>query len=120
MSKKTILVADDDPSILDALNIMLEEIGGYRVVTTTSGHSLLELQELPDLILLDLWMSGINGKEICAHLKANERTKNIPVIIFSANRDIKTIAESAQADDYIPKPFQMDDLLNKVSMHLPA
>ena len=114
-SKKKILVADDDPGILDVMNIMLHDVGGYHVETTTRGETVLEMQdEYPDLILLDLWMSGINGSEICERLKADEKTKDIPVIIFSANRDIQAISESVGADDYLAKPFQMNDLLDKV------
>lgn len=112
--RKKILVADDDQSILDVIKIMLEQVGGYEVSTTLDGESVLELQELPDLLLLDLWMSGIDGSEVCKSLKANQKTKDLPVIIFSANRDVDKISRSAGADDYIAKPFQMDDLLEKV------
>lgn len=113
--KKKIMVADDDPGILDVLNIMLAEIGGYDVTTTSNGQSVMDLKDnYPDLFLLDLWMSGIDGREVCEHLKSNEQTKHIPVIIFSANRDVKTIAESVGADDHLTKPFQMNDLLEKV------
>lgn len=113
--RKKILVADDDPSILEVMKIMLEQVGGYKVTTTTDGESVLDLRnELPDLVLLDLWMSGSDGSEICKSLKSNERTKNLPVIIFSANRDVDIISKSAGADDYLAKPFQMDDLLEKV------
>lgn len=116
INRKRILVADDDPAILDAIKIMLEEIGGYEVITTEDGHSVLEMErdDLPDLLLLDLWMSGINGKKICQTLKGNVTTRNLPIIIFSANRDIHDIATSAGADDYISKPFNMRDLLEKV------
>lgn len=112
--RKKILVADDDQSILDVIKIMLEQVGGYEVSTTVDGESVLELQELPDLLLLDLWMSGIDGSEVCKSLKANQKTKDLPVIIFSANRDVDKISQSAGADDYIAKPFQMDELLAKV------
>lgn len=112
--KKKILVADDDASILDVMTIMLQEMGGYDVDTTTKGETLLEMTTYPDLIVLDLWMSGINGSEICQRLKADEKTRQIPIIIFSANRDIRQISESVGADDYLAKPFQMKDLLEKV------
>ena len=113
--KKTVMVADDDASILDVIEIMLAEVGGYHVETTNDGKTLLELdKKLPNLILLDLWMSGVDGRDICMHLKANEHTRHVPVIIFSANRDIDTIAADAGADDYISKPFQMTELLEKV------
>lgn len=118
VNRKKILVADDDQSILDVMKITLEDIGGYEVLTTTDGESVLELGELPDLILLDLWMSGIDGREICKSLKEDQRTRHLPVIIFSANRDVKEISESAGANDYIAKPFQIDDLLKKVKVNL--
>lgn len=113
---KKILVADDDQSILDVLKLMLEQVGGYEVETTTDGESVLRLneEEYPDLILLDLWMSGIDGSEVCRSLKADEKTKHLPLIIFSANRDVKDISQKAGADDFIAKPFQMSDLLEKV------
>lgn len=114
--KKKILVADDDPNILDVMKIMLEDVGGYEVTTTMDGEYVLNLKnEHPDLILLDLWMSGMDGGKICKTLKDNEQTKDIPLIIFSANRDVATISRSAGADDYIAKPFQMSDLLEKVA-----
>lgn len=114
--KKRILVADDDPSILDVLKLMLEQVGGYDVSTTADGESVLELDEdLPDLILLDLWMSGIDGRDVCKSLKSNDRTKDLPLIIFSANRDVELISRTAGADDFLAKPFQMDELLSKVA-----
>lgn len=114
--KKKILIADDDYDILDAMKIMLQEMGGYDVHVTTDGHSVLDCNNLePDLIFLDLWMCGVNGKDICKALKSCTRTKHIPVIIFSANSDIKVVAEKAGADDYLPKPFAMRELLAKTN-----
>lgn len=117
--RKKILVADDDPSILDVLKLMLEQVGGYEVITTPDGESVLELRtttdKLPDLILLDLWMSGIDGRDVCKSLKSDDKTKDLPLIIFSANRDVEMISREAGADDFIAKPFQMDDLLEKVA-----
>lgn len=116
--KIKILVADDDVAILDVLQIMLHEVGGYSVDTVTNGAAVLKVENNPpDLILLDLWMSGMNGGEICQKLKSNSKTRDIPVIIFSANRDIAAIARSSGADDYLPKPFQMNDLLEKVKKY---
>lgn len=115
MERKKILVADDDSGILDIMKIMLEDVGGYEVATTTDGESVLKLPEYPDLILLDLWMSGVDGSEVCKSLKSAEDTKSIPLIIFSANRNVKQISQLAGADDYIAKPFQMEELLEKVA-----
>lgn len=114
--KKTVLVADDDDDILDVTRIILEVYGGYQVKIVDRGEALLNLKdELPDLILLDLWLSGHNGQEICSLLKEDERTKAIPIIIFSANRDLEKLAKDCGAEDFLSKPFQMEDLLEKVA-----
>lgn len=117
-SKKKILIADDDPGILDALTIMLEE-AGYTVKTTKDGSTLRDMkEELPDLLLLDIWMSGWDGREACKILKYQELTKKIPIIIISANKDTEKIALDCGADDFLAKPFQMDDLLGKVEKYI--
>lgn len=110
MAKK-ILIADDDSAILDVVTIILED-AGYEVNSTEKGEELLDMKEpLPDLILLDIWMLGKDGRDICKHLKSNSKTSHIPVIIVSANRDIQKIAAECMADAYLAKPFEMDDLL---------
>jgi CheY-like chemotaxis protein len=73
--------------------------------------------KLPDLLLLDIWMSGMDGKEICKHLKSQEVTKHIPIIMISANKDTQKIAFECGADDFIAKPFQMKNLLQKVAQY---
>lgn len=116
--KKLILVADDDPAILDALALILED-GGYEVKTTTDGATLRNIQQLaPDLLLLDIWLSGWNGKDICVSLKSDEQTRQIPIILFSANKETKRIAQEAGADDFITKPFDLDNLLTVVERYL--
>ena len=114
--KKKIIVADDDAGIVDAVGIMLD-MAGYDVQPTLSGGILLSMQkeEYPDLILLDIWMSGEDGTEICRALKAKAETKGIPVILFSASKEIAQSAFAAGADDFLAKPFEMNDLLNKIS-----
>ena len=116
--KKQILVADDNPAILDALKIMLEE-EGYKVETTVDGATVKGLKEpLPDLLLLDIWMSGIDGRDICKLLKSSAATKHIPVIMVSATKDIEQIAKDSGADDFISKPFQMEQLLAMVAKYV--
>ncbi len=112
--KKRVFIADDDLDILDAVEIVLSD-EGLLVETTTRGDDALTHEPLPDLFLLDIWMSGQDGKEICLALKKNERTKHIPVILFSANKDTEQIAHSAGADDYLLKPFDIDELTNKIN-----
>jgi DNA-binding response OmpR family regulator len=117
MSKR-IIVADDDPAIVDATQLILE-LEGYEVTGVVDGRKVLKLQDdLPDLLLLDIWMSGIDGKEICKHLKSQELTKHIPIIIISASQDVQNSALQAGADDFLAKPFEMDDLLSKVAKNL--
>ena len=108
------MVADDDLSILECVKLMLE-FEGYTVRTTPMGNSLLTLEELPDLILLDIWMSGVDGREICKLLKADPKTSHIPVLLFSASTKLCLSASEAGADDYLEKPFEMDDLLRKIA-----
>ncbi len=111
-------MADDNPAILDALKIMLEE-EGYEVETTEDGAVAQNIKKpLPDLLLLDVWMSGIDGRDVCKHLKSSVATKHIPVILISATKDIENIAKDAGADDFISKPFQMDHLLATVEEHI--
>jgi DNA-binding response OmpR family regulator len=115
---KKILIADDNPAILDALKIMLED-EGYDVDTTEDGAVAQRMTEpLPDLLLLDVWMSGIDGRDVCRILKSAPKTKNVPIVIMSATKDIAQIAHNAGADNYISKPFQMEHLLETVALHL--
>ncbi len=116
-NKKKILVADDDTAILHVMTLMLED-DGYEVTSTLDGETVQKVQnELPDLVLLDIWMSGIDGKEICKQLKSQKKTKHIPIIMISANKDTRDIAKEAGADDFIAKPFEMQDLLAKVEKY---
>ena len=118
MTKKKILVADDDTGIVDAMQILLED-EGYDVITTLDGEKVMGLYEQkPDLVFLDIWMSGVNGKSICRLLKANEKTKNVPVIMFSANRDTGDIAADCGADGYLAKPFEIRELLDLVKKYI--
>lgn len=118
MSKKKILIADDDPAILEALTLMLED-AGYETDTTVDGQTIKEAtDQLPDLILLDIWMSGTDGRDICKHLKRRPQTKHIPIIMVSANKDAEHIAKESGADDFIAKPFEMDDLLALIEKYM--
>jgi DNA-binding response OmpR family regulator len=117
MSKK-ILVADDDPGILEAIQLVLED-EGYEVVTTVDGETIYQMEkEYPDLLLLDIWMSGQDGSDICKFLKSRETTKDIPIIMISANKDTEEIAKKAGADDFITKPFEIEELINKVAKYI--
>jgi len=110
-----ILLADDDLAIVDTMSMMLED-AGYEVETVVDKAVVQETRKhLPDLLLLDIWMSGMDGREICKQLKSKEKTKHIPIIMISANKDTGRLAKEAGADDFLTKPFEMDDLLEKVA-----
>jgi DNA-binding response OmpR family regulator len=112
---KKIFIADDDRDILEILEMMLHT-RGYRVNVSDNAGELFDYrpEQLPDLILLDIWMSGIDGRDICARLKKSAHTKHIPVLFISANSNIQSIAKEYCAEGYIAKPFDMDTLLNKI------
>ncbi len=115
---KKIMIADDDTGIIDAVVMMLE-FEGYTVSSTVNGASVLELKNnYPDLLLLDVQMPGLDGREICRKLKQKEDTRNIPVILVSASTNLQKSAQDAGADDYLEKPFNMHDLLEKVALQL--
>lgn len=117
-TKHRIMVADDDPAILDALKMMLE-ICDYEVETVANGAVIPNLKNNhPQLLLLDIWMSGTDGREICKQMKSRAETRNIPVIMISASRDVEKSTKEAGANDFIAKPFEMNDLLNKIEKHL--
>ena len=112
-----ILIADDDPAILDSLKMILE-FAGYDVSTTADGETVYKMEkEYPDVLLLDIWMSGQDGRDICKFLKKETHTKDIPIIMISASRDVKGSAKAAGADDFIAKPFEMEELLDKVKKY---
>lgn len=114
-SRKKIFIADDDVDILSILQLMLQT-KGYTVHATTNANDIFNYKnDLPDLILLDIWMTGgIDGREVCTRLNENELLKNIPVVFISANSGIKEMAEEYHVQDYIAKPFEMKYLLDKV------
>lgn len=118
-SRKKILVVDDDPDILEFLQVLLEE-EGYAVLTSPKGEFLEHLHDggLPDLILVDVLLSGKDGREIVRHLKRQEETKQILVIMFSAHTSAEETARKAGAEDFLAKPFDLNALLAKVAKYL--
>ncbi len=108
---KTILVADDDLAILEVMQMLLED-DGFAVITTMEGKDVKKLcGRQPNMIFLDIWMSGVDGKDVCRQIKSDPETCGIPVVMFSANRDTQEISLQCGADDFILKPFEIKDLL---------
>lgn len=115
--KNKIAIIDDDKSIVEVITLILED-EGYEVISATDSETYYKLMKAnPDLLLLDIWMPGKNGEEICKDLKAKATTKHIPIILVSANQSTERVARKAGADDFITKPFEMEDLLAKVAKY---
>ena len=113
---KRVLVVDDNSDILDVVRIFLES-NGYEVLTINNGDNILNdvVNYSPQIILLDVYLRGSNGVEICNHLKSNPSTKNIPVIMFSAQTTDYLILRKCAADDFIEKPFDEKILVEKIN-----
>lgn len=120
--EKNILVVDDDPDILDALQFTLED-AGYAVVTSLKGDYAENLRDgnggLPDLIILDVLLSGKDGRLICRKLKSQDETRHIPIIMISAHPGARESVKEVGADDFLAKPFDVDALLARIAHHLP-
>lgn len=117
MKRRRILVADDEIYILHILEFSLN-LEGYEVISATGGEEALAkaLQERPDLVVLDVLMPQMDGHDVCRRLKADERTRNIPVIFLSA-RDTAADQEVGLrlgANAYITKPFSPQRLIDTI------
>jgi DNA-binding response OmpR family regulator len=117
MKAKKVLVVDDDNDILDVIQIILED-EGYEVATLDNGREVVDAvsNNTPDLILLDVMLCGIDGRDICRTLKADPLFSLIPIIMISASHDLQTfMSQKGCADGFISKPFDIDDLVATVN-----
>lgn len=118
MEPKRILVVDDDPLILDLIRFNLEA-EGYNVITASDGFDALERarKEFPDMLVLDLMLPKMDGYKVCRILKFDEKYKNIPILMLTARaqESDKEMGLETGADAYMTKPFEPDELLEKVS-----
>lgn len=114
-----ILVVDDDTDILSVMEILLT-MKGFEVEVTAKGENTFPKINTfrPDLILLDVLISGHDGRTICKQLKSNEETRHIPVIMFSAHPGAAATIADYGADDFIAKPFDVNNLIEKVNSQL--
>jgi DNA-binding response OmpR family regulator len=117
MAPRTVLVVDDDPVIVKLLQVNFE-MEGYVVLTAGDGEQGLERarQEHPDIVILDVMMPKLDGFEVARLLKADPSTRQIPVLLLSAKAQTSDIqAGQSLADDYITKPFDPLELLDRVA-----
>jgi DNA-binding response OmpR family regulator len=110
---RTVVIADNDPMIVHLLKSKFE-FEGYRVVTAGDGQKALDLiaKYKPDLVLLDIIMPALDGTAVIHRMRQMPKTKDVPVLIMSTRIEKEDIEEglSSGAQDYIPKPFSMEEL----------
>ncbi len=118
MSQQSILVVEDEKDILDLVDFNLRQ-AGYKVIKTTDGAEGLRLaqSEAPDLVVLDLMLPGVEGKEICRRLRQNQSTRHLPILILTAlaSETDRIIGFELGADDYLTKPFSTRELVLRVN-----
>ena len=119
--KKKIFVVENDPSILEIVTSLLTD-EGYEVKALNMEDGIFEEIEVfkPHVILLDIVKPTEKGTLICRTLKADKRTKHIPVIVLSTHSKMVEAVKNVCADEVIPKPFDIFDLLNTIELQLSA
>ena len=115
-----ILAVDDDKDILEVLQFILED-SGYEVETLSDGKFLFEKIKLhpPDLILLDIMLGNMDGRELCKDVKSSAETHDIPVVLVSASHNINGFSDSNGCPDaFVAKPFDIYELLETIKVQL--
>lgn len=116
--EKKVLIIEDEPIIAEMMSILLEE-EGYKVISlgdTGLARRKLHAKEV-SMVMLDLQLKGEDGRSMCSYIKSQDDLKDIPVILVSANSDLANIRQECGADDYIAKPFNLNDFMAKVSSY---
>jgi two-component system alkaline phosphatase synthesis response regulator PhoP len=121
MGQKKILVVDDEADLVETIRFPLE-MEGFNVLVSYNGDDALNQarKENPDLILLDLMLPKLDGYKVCRLLKFDERYKHIPILMLTAKTQEKDklLGKETGADEYITKPFDIDELMKKVKAYL--
>ncbi|MFQ5752545.1 MAG: response regulator [bacterium] len=117
MAKDSILIVEDEEDILELVGYHIEQ-AGYRIIKSGDGQEALELiqKKLPDMIILDIMLPGMTGKEVCKILKQQEETRHIPIIMLTAKGEEidRVVGFELGADDYVTKPFSPRELVLRV------
>ncbi len=121
MEKKKILVVDDQIDLVKTIQFALE-LEQYQVLVSHNGEDALKQarEENPDLILLDIMLPKLDGYKVCRLLKFDEKYKHIPILMMTAKSQEKDklIGKETGADEYVTKPFDIDELMRKVKTYL--
>jgi DNA-binding response OmpR family regulator len=120
---RRILAVDDNEDILEIMKLILEDFG-YEVTTLADGTLIFDAinNAHPDLILLDVMLGNADGRELCKQIKLKQETHDIPVILVSASHQVadRLSMNNGAPDDFLAKPFDINDLLEKVESHMAA
>jgi DNA-binding response OmpR family regulator len=115
-----ICIIEDDEGIRDVLKLILKK-AGYITTAYIDGKAVMENHyKTPNLFLIDKQLPGVDGLTICKHLKQDNYTSAIPVIMMSAYPDVKQLAIESGADDFIEKPFHIENLISVIKKHMPV
>jgi DNA-binding response OmpR family regulator len=121
MEKKKILVVDDEVDLVKTIQFSLE-LEGYEVLVSYNGEDALAQarNEKPDLILLDIMLPKLDGYKVCRFLKFDEQYKHLPILMMTAKTQEKDklMGKETGADEYITKPFDMEELIGKIKTYL--
>lgn len=117
--KKVILIYDDDEEILLLCRAILSKYD-FDVETLSKCENIIsDIESLqPNLILMDLWIPLIGGEKAIEIVRQNESTKQTPVLLFSANADIKDISKKVKADGFVEKPFGINTFIETIQRHV--
>ena len=119
--KKTILIVDDEPDFIKILQIRLEH-AGYNIVAASNGVDALKILESvnPQLVLLDVMMPDMNGYQFCRRAKSSPKTNKIPIIMVTAKaqESDRFWGLETGAADYITKPYESSEMLEKIKRHI--
>jgi CheY-like chemotaxis protein len=118
MGKKKVMIVDDERNLRELISAILEP-EGYEVIQAEDGEDALEKLKTirPDLILLDMMMPGMSGREVCEKIRANEKTKDLKVVFLTVARFSELGKEELKrlkVLDYITKPFDNNDLIKRI------
>ena len=120
---RRILVVDDNEDILEVIKLILEDYN-YEVTTLADGGLLFDKlsENHPDLILLDVMLGKVDGRELCRVIKTQKETMDIPVILISASHQVQEryTINGVAPDDFLAKPFDISDLLEKIEANVIA
>jgi CheY-like chemotaxis protein len=111
MAPQTLMLIDDDPQLRHVVS-MFFELEGFNVLEAQDGAEAIRMlaEYLPDVILLDLMMPDVPGIEVCRHVRATKRLKDIPVVVFTAAEMQEEELQAAGADRFITKPYSLEGL----------